>query len=185
MTTIQKVNTITSGLINYETIDKAAILAAVCGEHMLLIGDPGTGKSLFARKIFGHFAGDLYAVQCTQFDDESIFFGYPDMKSIKDEGIIRYHRKGLAVSEWFNPDEVMDLNDAALRSLLSILNERLFMRGGVEMKIPLRTCLGTSNFVVPPKRTWRCVIGSCSPQSPRSLATTRSGGCCTPTRTKR
>ena len=46
------------GLVEREHTLKAALLTVLAGENLVLIGPPGTGKSLTARRIADCFAGD-------------------------------------------------------------------------------------------------------------------------------
>ena len=49
---IQRIQSqLTQGLVEREQTIKLTLLAALAGEHILLIGPPGTGKSLVSRRL--------------------------------------------------------------------------------------------------------------------------------------
>lgn len=135
-----------TGLLGYGDIEKAALLAVYSKEHLLILGEPGTAKSLFARKFFAHFAGTMFETQLSKFSDESAIFGLPNMKKLREEGEVEYPERGIAAAEWAFLDEIFDSSDVLLRALLSILNERKQMRGNVPRNIPLQTCIATANY---------------------------------------
>lgn len=131
----------------YEIADRLVTLAIVTGEHVMITGSPGTGKSMFARRVFEHFEGEMFFTQLSKWSDESVLFGVPNFKELRENGRIYYDTVGNALSANFMfVDEVFDASDVLLRTLLGILNEREFSRGGFRVKVPLISCVATSNF---------------------------------------
>jgi MoxR-like ATPase len=127
----------------------AAQLAIAGGEHLLMVGEPGTAKSLIAKQIFDNFEGNQFFTQLSKYTDESALFGLPDMKRMKDTGEMLYNEKATNTAfwaEWLFLDEMFDANDVLLRTLLGILNEREFARANQTIKCNLHSCIATSNY---------------------------------------
>lgn len=133
-------------LLGYQDVARIAEVAVYSKEHLLLIGPPGTAKSLFARKFFSQFEGELFMTQLSRWSDETTLFGPPDFKRLRSEGILCWKPAGLLVAEWAFLDEIFDASDVLLRTLLGILNEREFRRGAFHVKVPLQSAIATANY---------------------------------------
>jgi MoxR-like ATPase len=134
-------------LLGYERVTDAALLACHAREHVLLVGPPGTGKSLFARQLFGGFEGTTFSAQLSKWSDETVLFGPPNMKIMRERGTLEYATDGTALgANWLFLDEMFDASDVLLRTLLGILNERVFDRGAFSVDVPLESCVATSNY---------------------------------------
>lgn len=140
-------NAIKTGLMGWDDeVTPAAVLAAITGEHLLVVGPPGAAKSLFTRRFFANFEGGLFETQLSKYADETSLFGAPNLKKLRDEGIFEYPRHGIAANEWGFIDEIFDASDVLLRTLLGILQEKKFTKSGREEDIPLQSVIATANY---------------------------------------
>ncbi|MFA6971798.1 MAG: AAA family ATPase [Gallionella sp.] len=123
--------------------------AMLTREHVLLKGKTGTAKSKLGKYSFDYIKdAKTFAIQLSKFMSEEFLFGAIDIKKMKDEGKIEHRTEESIVDCQFAfIDEVFDGNDALLRSLLEVLNERTFTRHTQRLKANLHTAILTSNFV--------------------------------------
>lgn len=136
------------GLVERETEIRLALLAALAGEHLLLLGPPGTAKSELARRLHLAFDGPAYFERLlTRFSVPEELFGPLSIKGLEED---RYERK----TEGYLPrasiafiDEIFKANSAILNALLTILNERLFDQGTSRIQVPLVCVVGASNEI--------------------------------------
>jgi len=116
-------------------------------EHVLLVAKPGTAKSLMAKQFFGNFEGRLFKTQVSKWSDETQLFGMPDLKKLKEDGVIHYRGTGTLLDcDFAFLDELFDGSDALLRTTLGPLHEREFSRAGQCVNMPLRCAVATSNY---------------------------------------
>lgn len=135
-----------SGLIERAVPVRLSLLAALSGEHLLILGPPGTAKSEMARKLCGVFNDINYFERLlTRFSVPEELFGPLSIKALEQD---RYHR----LTESYLPsasiafiDEIFKANSAILNSLLTLLNEREFDNGSVRIATPLISVIAASN----------------------------------------
>lgn len=140
-------NNIKTGLLGWDSeVTPAAVLAAITGEHLLVVGPPGNAKSLFARRFFANFEGKLFETQLSKYSDETALFGAPNLKRLREDGVFEYPKHGLAAADWGFLDEIFDSSDVLLRTMLGVLQEKKFTKGGHEEDIPLQTVIATANY---------------------------------------
>lgn len=140
--------TISEGLLQRETAARLALLGALAGEHVLLIGPPGTAKSALARRLHRAFSDARYFERLlTRFSTPEELFGPLSLKALEHD---RYER----LIEGFLPtagiaflDEVFKANSAILNALLTLLNEREFDNGTQRLQTPLVAVVAASNEV--------------------------------------
>ena len=120
-------------------------LAAVAGEHVLVLGPPGTAKSEAVRRVAQTLGGRYFEYLLGRFTEPSEIFGPVDLRKLR-EGIVHTETAGmLPEAEIAFLDEVFLGSTAILNTLLGILNERQFRRGHTMLHCPLRVCVGASN----------------------------------------
>lgn len=133
------------GLVEREALVEMVALAAVAGEHVLVIGPPGTAKSEAVRRVAHAVGGRYFEYLLGRFTEPSEIFGPVDLRRLK-EGVVETETTGmLPEAEFAFLDEVFRGSTAILNTLLGILNERIFRRGHSVVRCPLRVCVGASN----------------------------------------
>jgi MoxR-like ATPase len=133
------------GLVERDALLEMVALAAVAGEHVLVIGPPGTAKSEAVRRVARATGAHYFEYLLGRFTEPSEIFGPVDLRRLK-EGFVETETSGmLPEAEFAFLDEVFRGSTAILNTLLEILNERVFRRGHSVHTCPLRVCVGASN----------------------------------------
>ena len=130
-----------------DEIIRLLLVAAVAGEHAVLIGPPGTAKSALIRTFSRLTQARYFEYLLTRFTEPNEIFGPVDIAAFR-EG--RYERRSegmLPEAEIVFLDEVFKSNSAILNALLTLLNERRFASGARVVRCPLLCAFGASNEV--------------------------------------
>lgn len=133
------------GLVERRALVETVALAAVAGEHVLVIGPPGTAKSEAVRRVAGAIGGSYFEYLLGRFTEPSEIFGPVDLRRLR-EGVVETETAGmLPEADVAFLDEVFQGSTAILNTLLGVLNERIFRRGHTRLPCPLRVGVGASN----------------------------------------
>lgn len=136
---------LSTGLLEREVEVRLMLLAALCGEHLLLLGPPGTAKSELARRLSSLCQGKYFERLLTRFSVPEELFGPLSMKGLENDLYVRQTEGYLPTAEVAFIDEIFKANSAILNALLTLLNERLFDNGNERLEAPLMCLLGASN----------------------------------------
>lgn len=133
------------GLTDRASLVETLVLAAVAGEHVLVVGPPGTAKSEAVRRVAEELGGAYFEYLLGRFTEPNEVFGPVDLRRLR-EGVVEIETAGmLPEAEVAFLDEVFLGSTAILNTLLGILNEKTFRRGATVRTCPLRLCVGATN----------------------------------------
>jgi MoxR-like ATPase len=122
-----------------------ALAAVLAGEHVLLLGLPGTAKSSLCRAVAQAFGGVYFERLLTRFSTPEELFGAISLKALEQDRFARVITGKLPEAEFAFIDEIWKSSSAILNTLLGIINERQFMNDGAPIMCPLVTMFGASN----------------------------------------
>jgi len=133
-------------LIERDTPMRLSLLASLAGEHLLLIGPPGTAKSEMAKRLRAAFRDANYFERLlTRFSVPEELFGPLSIKALEEDRYQRQISGYLPSASVAFLDEIFKANSAILNSLLTLLNEREFDNGTQRIKTPLICVVAASN----------------------------------------
>lgn len=171
----QKIQTLladmNTGLIDREHATKAALLSLLAAENLVLIGPPGTAKSMVARRVAQHIqtgdhtpvlqdnsnpsknqpdtgqhdASRYFEYLLTKFSTPEEIFGPLSISELKADRFRRNTAGYLPTAQVAFLDEIFKASSSILNALLTILNERIFHNGNQPQRVPLRSLIAASN----------------------------------------
>ena len=132
--------------IERDHIIDAMVACLACGQHILLLGEPGTGKSALANAMTKSIDGaTLFSWLLSKASPPEEVLGPLSLSELKNDRFIRCTAGKLPEADIAFLDEIFKCNSTLLNATLGILNERTFYNGPVPTKVPLQMCVGASN----------------------------------------
>lgn len=133
--------------LDKQEIIRLLIVSAVAGEHMVIVGPPGTAKSALIRHFAGLLDARYFEYLLTRFTEPNELFGPVDIQAFRDGKYTRRTENMLPEAEIVFLDEVFKSSSAILNSLLTVVNERKFASGPNLREVPLISLYAASNEV--------------------------------------
>lgn len=132
--------------IERDDVVDGTLIALVARQHVLLLGPPGTAKSMLAKALCDHLEGKRYFEWLlTKFTTPEEIFGPMSLAALEAGRYERVVDGKLPQAEVAFLDEVFKASSAILNALLTILNERAFHQGSTSQAVPLECLIGASN----------------------------------------
>lgn len=136
----------TAHLFEREDVIKDILRALIAGENVLLLGPPGTGKTMLAETLGRHIDDvNLFKWLMNRTTDPSDIIGPYSIKGMERDRFRRVLKGKAADSEIMFIDEIFKANEPVLNFMLSMLNEGYVYNDGVQVPVPLRITLAASN----------------------------------------
>lgn len=123
-----------------------ALAALLSSHHVLIIGPPGTAKSMLADEICRRIEGaNYFQWLLTRFTTPEEIFGAVSLKALEQDDYRRVTTRKLPEAHIAFLDEIFKANSSILNAILTLINERLFHNGRELVRVPLLTLFGASN----------------------------------------
>ncbi|MCP4907407.1 MAG: AAA domain-containing protein [bacterium] len=152
-------NRTAAALLHRDKLVDCVVASLVSGVPMVVLGPPGTGKSLCVRLLSEACRGGktndrsrrisktYFEYLLTSHTMPEELFGPPDLERLRNGVFERRTENMLPESEFAFLDEVFRGGPHILNTLLSILNERRFHDGAASRELPLLGVVAASNSV--------------------------------------
>ena len=123
-----------------------ALAALLSSHHLLIIGPPGTAKSMLADELCRRIGGaNYFQWLLTRFTTPEEIFGAVSLKALEQDDYRRVTARKLPEAHIAFLDEIFKANSSILNAILTLINERLFHNGKDIARVPLLTLFGASN----------------------------------------
>src|ERR1051325_11131741 len=107
--------------LDKQEIIRLMTISAIAGEHMVIVGPPGTAKSAIIRMFARLIDARYFEYQLTRFTEPNEIFGPVDIKEFREGRYVRRSENMLPSAEIVFLDKIFKSNSAILNSLLTII----------------------------------------------------------------
>jgi MoxR-like ATPase len=124
-----------------------SLAALLCGEHVLLLGPPGTAKSALVRALAHAFEGVLFERHLSRKSTPEELLGPPSLSALDEGRLIHITTGMLPDAHLALVGNVFTASSSVLNLLLSLMDERVFLYDGAPVSTPLISLFGTTTML--------------------------------------
>jgi MoxR-like ATPase len=133
--------------LDKQEIIRLMLVSAIAGEHMVIVGPPGTAKSamvgMFAKLVDARY----FEYLLTRFTEPNELFGPVDIAAFREGKLHPAHREHAAVGRDRLPRRDLQVELGDLELAAHVINERKFANGPNLLQVPLISLFAASNEV--------------------------------------
>ena len=133
--------------LDKQEIIRLLMVSAIAGEHMVIVGPPGTAKSALIRMFARLVDARYFEYLLTRFTEPSEVLGPIDINELRSGRYIRRERGKLPTARLVFLDEIFKASSAILNALLTVINERKFYQDGVPVPVKLKILFAATNEI--------------------------------------
>jgi len=137
---------LSAGFIGREEEARVAVLALLCKQHAVFVGEPGTAKSALIRRLSQLINCRFFYYLLSKYTVPDELIGAIDPVAYRQGKFVRNTQGKIPSAELVFIDEIFKGSSETLNTLLNIMNERLFVDAdGTVYNCPLHSLYGASN----------------------------------------
>jgi MoxR-like ATPases len=125
----------------------AGLTAVLVRENFILIGPPGTAKTMLVATISKLLKARWFYRLLTKFTEVEEIIGPIDVVELLKGNVKRIYTNSIIEADFALLDEIFNASSAILNTMLTILNERVVYDGGNIIPVKTWTVFGATNRI--------------------------------------